>query len=72
MWLGAIYAVGVAIGLVATDGGPAARVGLALAWPLGPLAFVATIVGLIVVAAIAFPTFGLVLAAAAAAAFWFR
>ena len=70
MWIGAIYVVGVAIGLVATDGGPAARVGLALAWPLGPLAFVATIAGLIVVAAIAFPAFGVILAAVLAGTWW--
>jgi hypothetical protein len=71
MWIALVYGVGVAIGLVATDGGPASRIGLALAWPLGPLAFLITVAGLIVVAAIAFPVFGLVLAAAGVA-WWFR
>ena len=65
-----IYVVGVLVGLVATQGGIATRLGLALLWPLGPLAFVITVAGLLVVAAIAFPVFGVMLAAAIAAA-WF-
>jgi len=63
-----VYVAGVLVGLLATDGGLAARVGLDLAWPLGPLAFLATVAGLLVVAAIAFPFFGVVLAALVAAA----
>jgi hypothetical protein len=70
MWIALAYVVGVMIGLVAIDGGPGARLGLALAWPLGPLAFIVTVAGLLVVAAVAFPWFGLVLAAAAGAAWW--
>ena len=70
MWMAVIYVVGVMIGVIATDGGPVARIGLALAWPLGPLAFVITVAGLIVVAAIAFPIFGVILAAALAGAWW--
>jgi hypothetical protein len=72
MWIAIelVYVVGVLVGLLATDGGLAARIGLALAWPLGPLAFLATVAGLLVVAAIAFPVFGVVLAAAIAAAWW--
>ena len=65
-----IYVVGVLVGVVATQGGIATRLGLALLWPLGPLAFVITVAGLLVVAAIAFPLFGVMLAAAIAAA-WF-
>ena len=65
-----VYVVGVLVGLLATDGGLAARIGLALAWPLGPLAFLGTVAGLLVVAAIAFPFFGVALAAAIAAAWW--
>jgi hypothetical protein len=65
-----IYVVGVAIGVVATDGGPASRIGLALAWPLGPLAFVVTVAGLLVAAAIAFPLFGLGLGAVGTAVWW--
>ena len=70
MWIAIVYVVGVMVGLLATDGGPATRLGLALAWPLGPVAFLATVAGLLVVAAIAFPIFGIGLAAALAAAWW--
>ena len=68
MWMAAVYVVGVLVGLVATQGGAATRLGLALLWPLGPLAFLITVAGLLVVAAIAFPVFGLLVAAGAAAA----
>ena len=70
MWMAEVYVVGVLVGLAATQGGVGTRLGLALLWPLGPLAFLITVTGLLVVAAIAFPMFGLVLAAAIAAA-WF-
>jgi hypothetical protein len=49
-----VYAIGVLIGLWRADGPPATRLMLALLWPLGPLAFLVTISGLVVVAAIAF------------------
>jgi hypothetical protein len=65
-----VYVVGLLVGLLATDSGLVARIGLALAWPLGPLTFLATVAGLLVVAAIAFPFFGVALAAAIAAAWW--
>lgn len=58
------------VGLIATQGGWATRLGLALLWPLGPLAFVVTVAGLLVVAGIAFPLFGVVLAAAVVAVWW--
>ena len=72
MWIAIeiVYVVGVLVGLLATDGSLAARIGLALAWPLGPLAFLATVAGLLVVAAIAFPFFGVALATAIATAWW--
>ena len=70
MWIAIVYVVGVMIGLLVTDGGLAARIGLALAWPLGPLAFLVTVAGLLVVAAISFPIFGVALAAALSAAWW--
>ena len=70
MWMTTVYLVGVAIGVLAADGGPATRVGLALLWPLGPLAFIVTVAGLIAVAGIAFPAFGVGLATAMAAAWW--
>ena len=70
MWITVVYVVGIVIGLVAIDGGPATRVGLAIAWPLGPLAFLVTVAGLLVVAGIAFPIFGAILAAAIGTAWW--
>ena len=70
MWMAEIYVVGVLVGMIATQGGPATRLGLALLWPLGPLAFLITVAGLLVVAAIAFPLFGVILAAAISAAWW--
>jgi len=70
MWMAEVYVVGVLVGLIATQGGVATRVGIALLWPLGPLAFVITVAGLLVVAAIAFPLFGVILAAAIGAV-WF-
>ena len=72
MWIGIeiVYVVGVIVGLLATDGSFAARIGLALAWPLGPLALFVTLAGLVVVAAVAFPVFGIALAAVVAAVWW--
>ena len=70
MWMAELYIVGVLVGVLATQGGVATRLGLALLWPLGPLAFVITVAGLLVVAAIAFPSFGVILAAGIVAAWW--
>jgi hypothetical protein len=70
MWMLAVYLVGVVVGLMATQGGPATRLLLAVLWPLGPLAFLITVGGLLVVAAIAFPMFGVILAAGLAAVWW--
>ncbi len=64
-----LYMGGVLTGLVLGDGPLAARVGLALAWPLGPLAFVLTVALLLGAACMAFPAFG-ALVVAAALAFW--
>ncbi len=54
----ALYLAGVLVGLVRTDGGPADRVSCALLWPLGPLACVVTVAGLLVVALLALPFAG--------------
>ena len=70
MWMAELYVVGVLLGLVATQGGVATRLGLALLWPLGPLAFIITVAGLLAVAALAFPVFGVMLAAGLAAGWW--
>ena len=49
-----IYLMGVLVGLWRTDGPPATKLRMALLWPIGPLAFVVTVSGLVVAAAIAF------------------
>jgi hypothetical protein len=48
------YVIGVLVGLWRTDGPPATKLTLALLWPIGPLAFLVTISGLVIAAAIAF------------------
>ena len=62
-----IYVLGVIAGVLFTDARPLARVGLALAWPIGPLAFAVVVSGLLVAALYIFPLFGAVVAAGAAA-----
>jgi hypothetical protein len=49
-----IYGIGVVVGLIMGDARPAARVGLALAWPLGPIAFVVTVAMLLAATPVAF------------------
>jgi hypothetical protein len=49
-----IYLIGVLVGLWRVDGPPATKLTLALLWPIGPLAFLVTIGGLVVAAGIAF------------------
>jgi hypothetical protein len=65
-----IYTAGVVAALLFTDARPLARVGLALAWPVGPLAFVVVVSGLLLAALFIFPVFGAVTAAGALAAWW--
>ena len=47
------YVIGVLVGFWRTDGPPATKLTLALLWPLGPIACVVTISGLILVAPVA-------------------
>jgi len=67
VWLLAVYLGGVLIGLWRTDARWPARVGIALAWPLGPVAFVVTTIVLILASLVAYPLIGIVVAALAAA-----
>ena len=60
-----IYAVGVVIGLITTDARPLARICLALLWPVGVLAFLVTVGGLLAVSTVLFPAFGVAVLAAA-------
>jgi hypothetical protein len=66
-----IYALGAIVGFVLTDARPLARVGLALAWPVGPLAFAVVVSGLLLAALYIFPIFGAVVALGIAAGWWF-
>ena len=66
-----IYAVGVAAGLLLTDGSVPTRILLALLWPLGPLTFVVVVAGLLVASLYLFPIFGAVVAVGIAAGWWF-
>jgi hypothetical protein len=66
--LGGVYLLGVAAALVITDARGMARVGLALLWPIGPLAFVATVTMLLLASLIAFPIVGAIVLAGALAA----
>ena len=65
-----LYVAGIVWGLVALDAPPAARLGLALLWPLGPLAFVLTVALLLAVSPIAYPAIGAGILIAAGAAWW--
>jgi hypothetical protein len=51
----AIYVAGIAWCIMMSDARPAERVTLALLWPLGPLAFVVTVIILLVASVIAYP-----------------
>ena len=59
-WIAALYVAGVTSGLIMIDAHPGVRIGLALLWPIGPVAFVVTLAVLVVAAMIAFPAFGAV------------
>ena len=66
-----IYVAGVVVGLIFTDARPLARVALALAWPIAPLAFVTVVTGLLLASLYIFPVFGAVVAAGIAAGWLF-
>jgi hypothetical protein len=53
-----VYAAGVAIGLWRVDGSPAARLTLALLWPLAVLAAMLTLTVLALAALMLFPALG--------------
>lgn len=50
-----VYVAGVAWALLRTDARPAERVVLSLLWPLGPLAFLVTVVMLLAASVMAYP-----------------
>lgn len=65
-----VYVAGVVWGLLAIDARPAARVGLALLWPLGPLTFVIVVAILLAASLIAYPLFGLMVVLMALVGWW--
>jgi hypothetical protein len=65
-----VYVVGAVWGLLRIDAPPLARFVLALLWPLGPIAFVATLTILFVASLIAFPLFGAAVLAATGLLWW--
>lgn len=66
-----IYVAGVAVGLILTDARPPARVALAVAWPIGPLAFLLVVSSLLIAALYIFPVFGAVVILGALAGWLF-
>ncbi len=53
--LAAVYVAGIVWCILVSDAPPAERVTLALLWPLGPLAFVVTVIVLLAASVIAYP-----------------
>jgi hypothetical protein len=70
MIAGTIYFAGVLIGLLAMRDPWPMRIGTALAWPLGPLAFVVVVTMLLLAAVVLWPLIMLPLLAAGAALGW--
>ena len=62
-----VYLVGVLTGLLASDAPLAARLILAVLWPLGVAAFAVTVAILLAASLVAFPVIGLTIGALAAA-----
>lgn len=69
-WVPIVYAAGVILGVVLTDAPPVARVILSLLWPLGIVAFLATMTLLLAVAVVTVPALALLTAVGTAAAWW--
>lgn len=65
-----VYLIGVAVALWRSDAVWPVRTALALFWPIGPAAFVATVTLLLAASLIAFPAFGLLVAGAALLAWY--
>ena len=67
-YISLVYVAGVAWGLLVIDARAGVRIGLAVLWPLGPIAFIVTLTVLLAASLIAFPIFGAVVVALAAIA----
>lgn len=66
-----VYAAGVAVGLWRVDGSPAARLTIALLWPLAIVGAVVTITALVLAAMVLFPMVGVAGVLAAGLIWWF-
>jgi len=66
----ALYVAGVTWGLIVIDARPAARIGLALLWPIGPLAFALTLTVLLAASLIAYPAIGVSVVVAVCVMWW--
>jgi len=69
-YIALVYVAGVVWGLFVIDAHPGVRIGLAVLWPLGPIAFVVTLTVLLAASLIAFPIFGATVLALGILAFW--
>lgn len=69
-YIALVYVAGVVWGLLVIDARASVRIGLAVLWPLGPIAFVVTITVLLAASLIAFPIFGVAVVGLAAIAYW--
>ena len=70
--LWALYAAGAIVAIWRTDAAWPTRLAVAALWPVGPVAFLATVIILLAASLIAFPVVaGVITAAAVAAAWWF-
>ena len=69
VFFGVLYVAGALVGLLRTDGSAGTRLGLALGWPLGPLAFAVTLSVLLAASLVAFPLWGAAVVAAAVLAY---
>jgi hypothetical protein len=65
-----VYAAGVAVGLWRVDGSPAARITLALLWPLAIVAAIVTVAILVLAAMVLFPLVGVAGVSVAALIWW--
>ena len=65
-----VYVVGVVVGLMRIDGSLAARLTVALLWPVGLVAAVVTIGALVLAAMMLFPIVGVAAVVTAAAVWW--
>jgi hypothetical protein len=61
-----VYVIGVAVGLLRVDAAPVTRIAVAMLWPLGVIAGVITVGGLLLAAMVLFPTVGAAVVVAAA------